>query len=123
MGKGIAIEPSRGEIVSPAKATVSLVFQTGHAIGLKTENGTEILIHIGMDTVSLDGNGFEIFVLEGETVEAGQKLVEFDINLIRKAGLPTITPVIITNSADFEDVLVTQETQVKAGDYLLTAVN
>ena len=122
MGKGIAIDPTDGVIVAPAKATVNLVFPTGHAIGLTTENGVELLIHIGMDTVSLAGKGFKTYVEAGQVVEAGQKLIEFDLATIREAKLPVITPVIVTNTADFDDVLTTKEARVNTGDYLLTAV-
>ena len=122
MGKGIAIDPTDGVIVAPAKATVNLVFPTGHAIGLTTENGVELLIHIGMDTVSLAGKGFKTYVEAGDVVEAGQKLIEFDLATIRDAKLPVITPVIVTNTADFDDVLTTKEARVNTGDNLLTAV-
>lgn len=122
MGKGIAVDPEQGFVLAPASAEVTLVFPTGHAIGLRTENGAEILIHIGMDTVSLDGKGFKTLVKNGDKVEAGQKLVEFDIDLIKAENLPVISPVIITNTADFEDVLTSQEKTVNAGDYLLTTV-
>ncbi|MBO4126067.1 beta-glucoside-specific PTS transporter subunit IIABC [Streptococcus suis] len=122
MGKGIAIDPLDGILVSPAKAKVTLVFPTKHAIGLRTENGAELLIHIGMDTVSLAGKGFESFVQVGDVVEAGQKLLEFDLNQIKAADLPVITPIIVTNTADYEDILVTQESQINSGDYLLTTV-
>lgn len=122
MGKGIAIDPTDGVVVAPAKATVNLVFPTGHAIGLTTENGAELLIHIGMDTVSLAGKGFKTYVEAGEVVEAGQKLIEFDLATIREAKLPVITPVIVTNTADFDDVLTTKEARVNTGDYLFTAV-
>ena len=122
MGKGIAIDPTDGVVVAPAKATVNLVFPTGHAIGLTTENGEELLIHIGMDTVSLAGKGFKTYVEAGQVVEAGQKLIEFDLATIREAKLPVITPVIVTNTADFDDVLTTKEARVNTGDYLLTAV-
>jgi len=122
MGKGIAIDPTDGVVVAPTKATVNLVFPTGHAIGLTTENGAELLIHIGMDTVSLAGKGFKTYVKAGDVVEAGQKLIEFDLATIRDAKLPVITPVIVTNTADFDDVLTTKEARVNTGDYLLTAV-
>ncbi|HEM3495433.1 beta-glucoside-specific PTS transporter subunit IIABC [Streptococcus suis] len=122
MGKGIAIDPLDGILVSPANAEVTLVFPTKHAIGLRTENGAELLIHIGMDTVSLAGKGFESFVQVGDMVEAGQKLLEFDLNQIKAADLPVITPIIVTNTADYEDILVTQESQINSGDYLLTTV-
>lgn len=122
MGKGIAVDPADGVVVAPANAEVSLVFPTNHAIGLKTENGAEILIHIGMDTVSLAGKGFKNFVEVGDKVTPGQKLLEFDVNAIRAAGLPVITPIIVTNSDVYTDVLRTQEGRVNTGDYLFTTV-
>ncbi|MBF0776832.1 PTS beta-glucoside transporter subunit IIABC [Streptococcus azizii] len=122
MGKGIAIDPTEGILLSPAKAEVTLVFPTKHAIGLRTENGAELLIHIGMDTVSLEGKGFQSFVEVGDQVEAGQKLLEFDLQQMKAADLPAISPIIVTNTADYEDILVTQEDQLNSGDYLLTTV-
>lgn len=122
MGKGIAIDPIDGVVVAPAKAEVTFLFPTKHAIGLTTENGAEILIHIGMDTVSLAGKGFKSFVEVGDEVEAGQKLLEFDLDTIRAAGLPVVTPIIVTNTDAFTDILTSQERQAHAGDYLLTAV-
>ncbi|MFV8210851.1 beta-glucoside-specific PTS transporter subunit IIABC [Streptococcus pluranimalium] len=122
MGKGVAVDPADGVVVAPANAEVTLVFPTNHAVGLKTENGAEILIHIGMDTVSLSGKGFKNFVSVGDKVTPGQKLLEFDVNAIKAAGLPVITPVIITNTDAYTDVLTTQEGRVNTGDYLLTTV-
>lgn len=122
LGNGIAVEPTEGVVYAPTNAEVTLVFPTGHAIGLRTENGVELLIHIGMDTVSLNGKGFDNFVEVGDRVEAGQKLSSFDMDLIRRAGLPITTPIIVANTADYTDVLFTQESQVKRGDYLLTTV-
>lgn len=122
MGKGIAVNPTDGTVVAPANGEITLVFPTGHAVGMRTDNGAEILIHIGMDTVSLAGKGFKTFVAAGDKVQAGQKLLEFDLATVRDAGLPVISPVIVTNSADYDDVLTTQEARVNAGDYLLTTV-
>lgn len=122
MGKGIAIKPADGTVVAPVNGEITLVFPTGHAVGIRTENGAEVLIHIGMDTVSLAGKGFKKFVEVGDKVEAGQKMIEFDLATIRDANLPIISPVIVTNSADYDDVLTTQEARVNVGDYLLTAV-
>ncbi|WP_423217317.1 beta-glucoside-specific PTS transporter subunit IIABC [Streptococcus equinus] len=122
MGKGIAVDPAEGLVAAPASGEITLVFPTGHAIGMRTENGAEILIHVGMDTVSLEGNGFNTLVKVGDKVQAGQKLLEFDLDTIRKANLPVISPIIVTNSSDYEDVLTTQETQITTGDYLLTTL-
>lgn len=123
MGKGLAIKPSEGQVVAPANAEVSLVFPSKHAIGLKTENGAELLIHVGMDTVSLDGQGFTSHVTVGEQVTNGQLLLSFDLDVIEAAGLPSITPIIVTNTDSFTDILLTQETDVTKGDYLLTTLN
>lgn len=122
MGKGIAVDPAEGVVAAPASGEITLVFPTGHAIGMRTENGAEILIHVGMDTVSLEGNGFNTLVKVGDKVQAGQKLLEFDLDTIRKANLPVISPIIVINSSDYEDVLTTQETQITTGDYLLTTL-
>ncbi|MDD6384344.1 MAG: beta-glucoside-specific PTS transporter subunit IIABC [Streptococcus hyointestinalis] len=122
MGKGLAINPSDGTVVAPSNGEITLVFPTGHAVGMRTENGAEILIHVGMDTVSLAGKGFKSFVEVGQKVTAGDKLLEFDLATIRDAGLPVITPVIVTNSAGYDDVLLTQEVRVNIGDYLMTTV-
>ncbi|MBJ6746570.1 PTS glucose transporter subunit IIA [Streptococcus sp. 121] len=123
MGKGIAIEPSQGTLYAPVKGEVTLLFPTNHAIGIKTENGAEILLHVGMDTVSLNGEGFESFVEIGDSIEAGQKLLEFDMEVIKAAGLPITTPIIVTNTSLYEDILVSQESEVQVGDYLLTTVS
>src|SRR5699024_1995570 len=86
MGKAIAVNPTEGAVYAPANATVTTIFPTGHAIGLTTDNGTEILIHIGLDTVELNGEGFEKLVETDDVVEAGQKLVSFDIDFIKERG-------------------------------------
>jgi PTS system beta-glucosides-specific IIC component len=122
LGKGIAIRPTVGEVYAPANATVTLLFPTQHAIGLTTENGTEILIHVGMDTVQLDGKGFTSHVQQGDKVVAGQLLLEFDIDFIQKAGYEIITPIIVTNSNDYLDVITTKEATLADGDYLLTVI-
>ncbi|MEY8462756.1 beta-glucoside-specific PTS transporter subunit IIABC [Streptococcus merionis] len=119
MGQGIAVEPSVGEVVAPANATVSLLFPTNHAIGLQLDNGAELLIHIGMDTVELDGKGFTAHVKQGDRVTLGQPLVSFDISTIQEAGFPVTTPIIVTNTADFASVTATATGAVTAGQDLL----
>ena len=104
MGKGVAIEPTDGVLYAPADGEVALVFPTGHAVGLNTTDGAEILMHIGMDTVELEGKGFETLVQKGETVKAGQPLVKFDIEAIKAAGYPVTTPMVVTNSKNYHDV-------------------
>ena len=120
LGKGAAIEPTIGEVVSPVNGKVVTVFPTGHAIGLQTEAGAEILIHIGLDTVNLDGKGFNVLVDADEEVTVGQKLVEFDIDLIKEAGYSTITPVVVTNTANYNNVSASELETVNAGDELIT---
>lgn len=122
MGQGVVIEPSQGELVSPVNGTVTVLFPTKHAVGIVSEEGVEMLMHIGMDTVSLDGKGFEAHVAQGDKVTVGQKLISFDMDIIKKAGLVTETPVIITNQDDFQaDVEGPLPRDIKRGDVLLTA--
>ncbi|MDQ0222723.1 beta-glucoside-specific PTS transporter subunit IIABC [Streptococcus moroccensis] len=122
MGQGVAVEPSVGEVLAPANATVSLLFPTNHAIGLQLDNGAELLIHIGMDTVELDGKGFTAHVKQGDRVTLGQPLVSFDIEAIKAAGFPVTTPIIVTNTADFASVTATTAGAVQAGHDLLEIV-
>lgn len=102
LGQGIAIEPETGEVIAPFAGTVSAVM--GHAIGLECDNGLELLIHVGIDTVNLNGKGFDPKVVQGDHVEAGALLMKFDISLIREAGYPVVTPVIVTNSDEYAKV-------------------
>ena len=122
MGQGVVIEPSQGELVSPVNGTVTVLFPTKHAVGIVSEEGVEMLMHIGMDTVSLDGKGFEAHVAQGDKVTVGQKLISFDMDVIKKAGLVTETPVIITNQDDFQvDVEGNLPRDIKRGDVLMIA--
>lgn len=122
LGKGIAVEPIVGELVAPAKGEVTTLFPTGHAVGVTTEDGVEVLMHIGMDTVSMNGDGFEICVKQGDKIEAGDLLVKFDIEKIKAAGHPTITPVVITNTTDFLDILDMEQTEILSGEDFLTII-
>lgn len=122
MGQGVVIEPSQGELVSPVNGTVTVLFPTKHAVGIVSEEGVEMLMHIGMDTVSLDGKGFEAHVAQGDKVTVGQKLISFDMDIIKKAGLVTETPVIITNQDDFQaDVEGTLPREINRGEELMIA--
>lgn len=122
MGKAIAVNPTDGTVYAPTNAIVTTIFPTGHAIGLTTEAGTEMLIHIGIDTVQLDGEGYDILVEQGDQVKPGQLLIKFDIEKIKSKGYDIITPIIVTNTNEYTDVLFTQETNIENGDYLLTSV-
>ena len=98
LGPGAAIEPTAGVVVAPADGEVTVAFPTGHAFGIRTADGLEILIHVGFDTVELDGKFFEPKVKKGDTVTRGQALVEFDLEQVKAAGYPVTTPLVITNA-------------------------
>ena len=122
MGQGVVIEPSQGELVSPVNGTVTVLFPTKHAVGIVSEEGVEMLMHIGMDTVSLDGKGFEAHVEQGDKVVVGQQLISFDMDVIKEAGLVAETPVIVTNQDDFQaDVEGDLPRDIKCGEVLMIA--
>lgn len=104
LGEGVAIEPTGTTVVAPAAGKVAATYPSGHAVGLKLENGIELLIHVGLDTVNLDGKGFSVKVAKGDVVAAGDALIEFDPEVIKEAGYPLITPVIVTNTRKFAEV-------------------
>lgn len=116
MGDGFAIEPTNGEVVSPVDGKVTMVFATKHAIGITSNNGQEILIHIGIETVNLNGEGFEMLVKEGEKVSAGKPLVRADLEYIKKNAKSIITPIIFTNLQADQKVEFEAGIQVKQGD-------
>ncbi len=120
MGKGMAIEPTEGKVFAPANGKIMAFFPTGHAIGMTTEDGAELLIHIGMDTVRLEGKYFSAKAKEGDTVKKGQLLLEFDKAAIEKEGYSLVTPVIVTNMDQYNDVIPTDASEVKAGDTAIT---
>ena len=119
MGQGIAVKPSQGVVYAPADAEVSIAFPTGHAFGLKTTNGAEVLIHVGIDTVTMNGEGFEAKVAQGDKVKAGDVLGTFDSNKIAAAGLDDTTMVIVTNTADFSSVAPVTTGSVAKGDAVI----
>lgn len=119
MGQGIAVKPSQGVVYAPADAEVSIAFPTGHAFGLKTTDGAEVLIHVGIDTVSMDGEGFEAKVAQGDKVKAGDVLGTFDSNKIAAAGLDDTTMVIVTNTADYASVAPVATGSVAKGDAVI----
>ncbi|TDQ59854.1 PTS system beta-glucoside-specific IIA component (Glc family) /PTS system beta-glucoside-specific IIB component (Glc family) /PTS system beta-glucoside-specific IIC component (Glc family) [Mesocricetibacter intestinalis] len=122
LGKGIAILPDEGELRSPVKGVVSSVFGTGHAINIIADEGMEILIHIGIDTVQLNGKHFESFVKSGDPVEIGTLLAKFDQEAIKRAGFSLITPLIITNSEDYLDLIATDKTHIEQGQPLMKII-
>ena len=119
MGQGIAVKPSEGVVYAPADAEVTIAFATGHAFGLKTANGAEILIHVGIDTVSMNGDGFEQKVAQGDKVKAGDVLGTFDSAKIAAAGLDDTTMVIVTNTADYASVTPVATSAVAKGDAII----
>ncbi|HFI0352664.1 TPA: PTS system trehalose-specific EIIBC component [Streptococcus suis] len=122
MGQGVLIDPSEGVLVAPVDGEVSVLFPTNHAVGITAANGVELLMHIGMDTVGLEGKGFKAHVKQGDKVKAGDKLISFDIDVIKAAGLVTETPVIVTNQTDFNtEVLGALPRSVERGQAVLKA--
>ena len=119
LGKGIAIDPEDGIVVSPVDGSIALLFETKHAIAIKTSDGAEILIHIGIDTVKMNGEGFVPFVKSGDMVKKGQKLVEFDLELVNKEAKSPITSMVITNTDDMKFVRIIKLGNVKQGDELV----
>ncbi|WP_379136353.1 PTS glucose transporter subunit IIA [Paenibacillus sp. sgz500958] len=124
MGKGIAIEPIEGKLVAPFDGQVAHVVKTNHAVILEHPSGLQLLLHIGIDTVSLKGNGFTSHIANGDIVKAGQTLIEFDLEVIRNAGLRTITPVIVTSTEESAPNVDCHYGQVSAGkESILTVVS
>lgn len=115
MGQGAAIVPSEGAVYAPADGEITVFFPTGHAIGMMTDKGAELLIHVGMDTVSLNGKGFKPLKKVGDHVKKGEKLLEFDLNVIKEAGLSADTPLLVTNMDEFADVIRLTEGEVTHG--------
>ena len=123
LGDGVGILPSAGEVVAPFDGTISTTAQTGHAVGLSGPGGVEMLIHVGVDTVEMKGDGFTMLVKEGDKVRKGQKLLTFDISKIKAAGHPTTTAVLVTNSDDYAPLQLEKEGSVNAGDELFALSN
>ena len=101
LGNGIAIEPAEGKVYAPCDATVDMMFTTGHAVSLVGDNGAEILIHVGLETVSLEGKPFTVHAANGDKVKKGQLLIEVDLDAVKAAGLPTITPMVVCNTDEY----------------------
>ena len=122
MGKGIAIKSEQNTVHSPIKGTISMVTPTKHAIGITSDDGIEILIHIGLDTVKLNGEGYELLVQENDKVDVGIPLINFDNATITKQGFDIITPLIITNSDEFSDIIPTKKSNVVEKESILTII-
>lgn len=122
MGEGIAIEPNDGIVVAPFDGEIVQLFPTKHAIGIKSESGLEILIHVGLETVALKGEGFEAFIEQGDHVKKGDKLIAFDLEVIKEKANSTMTPIIMTNGDAITSFEATKDTSVTAGDSKLIDV-
>ena len=120
LGRGIAIRPDSGRVVAPSKATVIQMFETGHAVTLLIDSGVELLIHVGIDTVKLKGRHYVIHKNSGESVNAGDVLMEFDAAGISAEGFDTITPVVVCNPDDFSEISFAPEGPIKEGEPLIT---
>lgn len=119
MGDGIAIKPTSGKVCSPVNGTVDMMFDTGHAVSLVAESGAEILIHVGLETVGLNGAPFKVRVKSGDKVKKGQILMEADLKAIEAAGLPTITPILVCNPDEFTTFNVTTGKAVTNADVVI----
>ena len=119
LGNGIAIIPTDGKVCAPCDATVETMFDTGHAISLSTPNGAELLIHVGLETVGLNGAPFTVHVKDGDKVKKGQLLFEADLVAIQAAGLPIITPVLVCNPDDFPGFSVSTGNDVTNADVVI----
>ena len=122
LGKGAAVVPVEGKVMAPVDGTIVTLFPTNHAIAIETNSGVEILIHVGLDTVQLDGKYFYPKVKEGDKIKKGDLMLEFDIDEIKKAGYVLTTPIIVTNTDEYLDVLEMKKENVEFGDELITIV-
>ncbi|WP_040205265.1 PTS sugar transporter subunit IIA [Neobacillus jeddahensis] len=123
MGEGLAIIPEQGNIYAPVNGKVILVASTKHAIGIRAEDGTEILIHVGLETVALNGVGFELAVQEGDKIKPGQLLLEVDWDYLKEHAKSIVTPVVITNSAESgRQISLTEEKRSVAGETVIMTI-
>ena len=122
LGKGVAIQPEDGKVYAPADGEISVLFPTFHAIGIQTESGAELLIHIGLNTVQLEGRGFTPKVHQGDKITKGQLIMEFDKDLIEKEGYSTESPVLVSNADDYMDIIAEKADHTEAGGNLLTII-
>jgi len=122
MGSGVAILPRHGRVVAPINGVVSTIFRTGHALNITSEHGTTILIHIGINTIHLEGRGFTKHVSVGDEVKVGQLLVEVDLDILEAEGFSTVTPIIVTNTSELIDMQITEAQDISETDYLFTTI-
>lgn len=120
LGNGFGVEPNDGKVTSPITGQVMMVFETKHAIGLVAENGVEVMIHVGLDTVNMKGEGFTANVKAGDQVKVGDLLLEVDLDAVKAAGHPTVTPIVITNTANYQAVELIKTGDIQHGDDILT---
>ncbi|WP_026909092.1 beta-glucoside-specific PTS transporter subunit IIABC [Paucisalibacillus globulus] len=120
MGEGIGVLPTEGKVYAPVNGVVTTLFPTKHAIGITSDEGVEILIHVGVDTVQLEGKHFTAYIEQGDRINTGKLLVEFDVDKIKEAGYDVVTPIIITNHADLGKVVTTDTTNLEVGEHLIT---
>lgn len=122
LGQGVAIIPSDGKVVAPVDGVVTTLFPSLHAIGILSDEGVEVLIHIGLNTVQLEGRGFEACIKQGDRITKGQTILKFDINVIKEAGYSVVTPIVVTNSSQFLDVVQTESKNIELEDNLITVI-
>ena len=119
LGKGIAIIPSDGNVYAPADGEISMLFDTLHAVSMVTTEGVELLIHVGLETVALKGEGFEAHIQNGDVVKKGDLLLTVDLEKLKEKGYNTITPVVVCNTDDYKDVLKVADGEVEQGDEII----
>ena len=119
LGNGVAVIPSEGKICAPCDGTVDMMFETGHAVSMVADCGAEVLIHVGLETVGLQGKGFTVHAQNGQKVKKGDLLIEVDLDVLKEAGLNPITPVLICNSDDFSKFETDVGHAVQAGDAVI----
>lgn len=122
LGQGVAIIPSDGKVVAPVDGVVTTLFPSLHAIGILSDEGVEVLIHIGLNTVQLEGRGFEACINQGDRITKGQMILKFDIDVIKEAGYSVVTPIVVTNSSQFLDVVQTESKNIELEDNLITVI-
>lgn len=120
VGQGFAIMPDEGRVYSPVDGNIASTFASGHAIGISSDRGAEVLIHVGINTVQLEGQHFQMQVKEGDIVKKGQLLLTFDLDEIKKAGYDTVTPVIVTNSEAWRELRISDNPHSRPGDPVMT---